>query len=59
MQELAPNGRIKGSFIRVDVTDNEYTILQRGQGWFRIDAAGKNFTFEGWEQPLKDVAEDE
>lgn len=56
--ELAPNGRIKGIFIRVGVTDDEYTILQRGEGWFRIDAAGKNFTFEGWAQPLEDVAEE-
>lgn len=57
--ELAPNGRIKGSFIRVGVADYEYAILQRGTGCFRIDAAGRNFTFEGWDQPLKDVAEDE
>ena len=57
--ELAPNGRIKGTFIRVGVTEGEYAILQRGQGWFRIDAAGRNFTFEGWARPLKDVAEGE
>ena len=57
--ELAPNGRIKGSFIRVGVTDGDYRILQRGEGWFRIDAAGKTFAFEGWEQPLKDVADDQ
>ena len=50
--------QLKGTFIRVGVTEGEYAILQRGQGWFRIDAAGKSFTFEGWDEPLKDVAEE-
>lgn len=54
--EVAPDGRIKGGFARIGVMKGGgFDLLQRGTGWFRIDAAGKKFTFEGWEQPLKDI----